>query len=42
MFEPEGQNRTFGDMTPAEKARHNHRARAFAAFAQACLVPTSG
>lgn len=41
MFEPEGQDRTFGEMTAAQKARHNHRARAFAAFAEACLRPTS-
>ena len=42
MFEPEDQSRTFGEMTAGEKARRNHRARAFAAFAETCLPPTSG
>ena len=41
MFEPEGAGRTFGEMTRAEKQARNHRARAFAAFAEACLRPTS-
>lgn len=42
MFEPENLGRTFGEMTAAEKRARNHRARAFAAFAKACLPPTSG
>ena len=29
-FAPDGDDRTFGEMTPAEKAAFNHRARAFA------------
>jgi XTP/dITP diphosphohydrolase len=37
MFVPEDAARTYGEMTPAEKARTNHRGRAFAAFARACL-----
>ena len=37
MFVPEGETRTFGEMTPEEKARHSHRARAFAALAAASL-----
>lgn len=37
MFIPAGETRSYGEMTPAEKARTNHRARAFAAFAAACL-----
>lgn len=37
MFVPEGQTLTFGEMSPAEKARHSHRGRAFQAFAAACL-----
>ncbi len=37
MFIPEDETRTYGEMTPAEKARTNHRARAFQAFASACL-----
>ena len=41
MFEPEDQGRTFGQMTAAEKQALNHRARAFTAFAEACLRPTS-
>jgi XTP/dITP diphosphohydrolase len=30
VFEPEATGRTFAEMEPAEKRRHNHRARAFA------------
>lgn len=41
MFEPENAGLTFGEMTAAEKRARNHRARAFAAFAEACLRPTS-
>ena len=37
LFIPEGDTRTFGEMTAAEKARLSHRARAFAAFAEAEL-----
>jgi XTP/dITP diphosphohydrolase len=37
IFVPEAETRSFGEMTPAEKAAHSHRARAFAAFAAACL-----
>ena len=38
IFIPEGERRTFGEMTPAEKARLSHRARAFATFAAAELA----
>lgn len=37
LFVPAGEDRTFGEMTPEEKARHSHRARAFAALAAGCL-----
>jgi XTP/dITP diphosphohydrolase len=37
MFRPEGRGMTFGEMPPAEKRKLNHRARAFAKFAAACL-----
>lgn len=37
LFIPEDETRTYGEMTPAEKALTNHRARAFQAFAAACL-----
>ena len=37
IFVPEGHDRTFGEMTPDEKRRLSHRARAFAAFAAAEL-----
>ena len=37
MFQPAGEALTFAEMTPEAKARHSHRARAFAALAQACL-----
>ncbi|MDA0218391.1 MAG: RdgB/HAM1 family non-canonical purine NTP pyrophosphatase [Proteobacteria bacterium] len=30
IFVPDGGSRTFGEMAPAEKKAHNHRARAFA------------
>ncbi len=39
IFIPDGEGRTFGEMTPGEKARHSHRARAFAALAAGCLTP---
>jgi XTP/dITP diphosphohydrolase len=37
MFVPEGETFTFGEMPPEQKARHSHRARAFAALAAAIL-----
>jgi XTP/dITP diphosphohydrolase len=37
MFVPEGGALTFGEMAPEEKERVNHRARAFAQLAAACL-----
>ncbi len=37
MFRPEGETMTYGEMSPAEKNRTNHRARAFAKFTDACL-----
>jgi XTP/dITP diphosphohydrolase len=37
MFAPEGEERTFGEMTPDEKHARNHRARAFALLLAACL-----
>jgi len=39
MFLPEGAATTFGEMAPAEKHADNHRARAFALLAAACLPP---
>lgn len=39
MFIPDGDALTFGEMTAAEKARHSHRALAFAALAAGCLTP---
>jgi XTP/dITP diphosphohydrolase len=37
IFIPEGEVLTFGEMTPEQKARHSHRARAFAALAKGCF-----
>lgn len=37
MFVPDGETRTFGEMTREEKAALSHRARAFEAFARAHL-----
>jgi XTP/dITP diphosphohydrolase len=37
MFVPDGQTQTFGEITQDEKQSLSHRARAFAALAQACL-----
>lgn len=37
MFVPEGEAMTYGEMSPAEKNRTNHRARAFEKFRTACL-----
>ena len=42
MFRPDGEARTFGEMTPAEKARFSHRARAFERLAAACLPDPAG
>ena len=41
LFIPEGQTLTFGEMTATQKARHSHRARAFAAVAAAELTTTA-
>jgi XTP/dITP diphosphohydrolase len=41
MFQPAGDTRTYGEMSPDEKHATNHRARAFAKFKEACL-PTAG
>jgi XTP/dITP diphosphohydrolase len=38
MFVPDGAALTFAEMELAEKQRHNHRARAFAALAAAVLA----
>lgn len=35
VFVPDGERRTFAEMAPSEKRRHNHRARAFAKLAAA-------
>lgn len=37
MFVPDGQTRTYGELTPAEKHADNHRARAFAALVRDAL-----
>lgn len=37
MFRPDGHDRTFGEMSGAEKHALSHRARAFAALREACL-----
>jgi XTP/dITP diphosphohydrolase len=39
MFVPDGWTTTFGEMAPDAKHAISHRARAFAAFAAACLPP---
>ena len=39
MFEPEGEPRTYGELTAEEKHRYSHRAKAFALFAAAKLAP---
>lgn len=41
IFIPENESRTFAEMTMDEKKKFSHRARAFAAFAQACLPAMS-
>jgi XTP/dITP diphosphohydrolase len=38
MFVPDGYALTFGEMTPAEKYRIDHRSRAFAALAADCFA----
>lgn len=38
MFQPDGETITFGEMEPDRKNAMSHRARAFAAFEQACLA----
>lgn len=42
MFLPEGYDITFGEMTPAEKHRINHRARAFDQLVDAVFRPGDG
>jgi XTP/dITP diphosphohydrolase len=37
MFVPHGEQQTFGEMDPAAKHAHSHRARAFEALLAACL-----
>lgn len=37
LFVPEGDERTFGEMPPADKKRYSHRARAFEKLAARCL-----
>lgn len=37
MFVPDGYDKTFGEMNPAEKHAMSHRARAFAKFVEVCL-----
>ena len=37
MFQPHGDTRTYGEMTPSEKHATNHRAQAFARFKAECL-----
>ena len=39
IFVPEGHTMTFGEMEQTAKHAISHRARAFAAFVRACLVP---
>lgn len=38
IFVVEGETRTFGELLPAEKKRHSHRSRAFAAMIAALLA----
>jgi len=38
IFVPQGYDMTFGEMEPEKKHAMSHRARAFAKFAEACLV----
>jgi XTP/dITP diphosphohydrolase len=39
MFVPEGQGRTFGEMTPAEKQERSHRAQALRRLLAMCFEP---
>ncbi len=39
IFIPDGADRSFAEMTAAEKEAISHRARAYASFARACLPP---
>ncbi|PYE84468.1 RdgB/HAM1 family non-canonical purine NTP pyrophosphatase [Pseudoroseicyclus aestuarii] len=39
IFQPEGETRTFAEMTPEEKSRISHRGKALAAFVEGCLSP---
>jgi XTP/dITP diphosphohydrolase len=39
MFVPEGQGRTFGEMTAAEKQERSHRARALRRLLAMCFAP---
>jgi XTP/dITP diphosphohydrolase len=41
IFIPEGEHRTFAEMSPAAKEAVSHRARAVAAFSRACLPPAA-
>jgi XTP/dITP diphosphohydrolase len=38
IFQPEGETRSFAEMSDAEKNAISHRARAFEAFRAACLA----
>jgi XTP/dITP diphosphohydrolase len=42
VFVPEGETRTFAEMTGAEKNALSHRGRSMRAFAAACLVDAAG
>ncbi|MCQ9154161.1 RdgB/HAM1 family non-canonical purine NTP pyrophosphatase [Acidomonas methanolica] len=42
IFAPEGETRSFAEMSEAEKNAVSHRGRAFAAFVAACLDPEGG
>ena len=37
MFQPDGADKTFGEMTPQEKHQHSHRARALKLFVEASV-----
>ncbi len=39
MFVPAGASQSYGEMDPQAKHAGSHRARAFAAFTRACLLP---
>ena len=41
MFVPEGHERTFGEMAPAQKHALSHRADAFRRLVAACFVPAA-